>query len=427
MTASHRTAPSGPSSTTPVVLPLDPAPPRRPRRRRGRRLLAAGVTVVALLAGGATGAVADARKSVTLDVDGRVTHLTTFAGSVEGLLRTQGLRLEDRDVVAPAPQTPLRDGSDVVVRFGRELTVEADGDRAQVWVAALDADDALSRLAARGDDVRLVASRAGERVSLPLRLAADGGKVLVRADGASRTVPDTGDGVEALLAAADVSVDDDDLVSVIPSASSGARVTLLVQRVVTQEVTTTTAVPFERVEQEDPDRYVDRDPKVVQAGVEGVRTRVERVTTVDGTETARVLLSEDQTTAPVDEVVAIGTRERPAPPPPADPPASSAAAPAPAADPAPAPAPEPAPAAPPSGDVWAALAQCESGGRADAVSSNGRYYGLYQFSLATWQSVGGSGLPSEASPEEQTMRAQALQERSGWGQWPACSRKLGLR
>ena len=41
--------------------------------------------------------------------------------------------------------------------------------------------------------------------------------------------------------------------------------------------------------------------------------------------------------------------------------------------------------------------------------------------------MGGSGLPSQASAEEQTMRAQTLQARSGWGQWPACSKKLGLR
>jgi hypothetical protein len=76
--------------------------------------------------------------------------------------------------------------------------------------------------------------------------------------------------------------------------------------------------------------------------------------------------------------------------------------------------------------VWARLAQCESGGRVDAVSSNGRYFGLYQFSVSTWQAMGGSGLPSEASAAEQTQRAQALQARSGWGQWPACAAKLGL-
>ena len=67
------------------------------------------------------------------------------------------------------------------------------------------------------------------------------------------------------------------------------------------------------------------------------------------------------------------------------------------------------------GDVWGALAACESGGNPVAVSSNGLYYGLYQFSLGTWQAMGGTGLPTEASAEEQTQRAQALQARSGLG------------
>lgn len=78
------------------------------------------------------------------------------------------------------------------------------------------------------------------------------------------------------------------------------------------------------------------------------------------------------------------------------------------------------------GSVWDRLAACESGGRWNINTGNG-YYGGLQFSLPTWRSVGGSGLPSEASREEQIARASALQARSGWGQWPACSAKLGLR
>lgn len=82
----------------------------------------------------------------------------------------------------------------------------------------------------------------------------------------------------------------------------------------------------------------------------------------------------------------------------------------------------------PTGDmsVWDRLAQCESGGNWSINTGNG-YYGGVQFSAATWRGVGGSGLPSDASREEQIARAQALQARSGWGQWPECSAKLGLR
>lgn len=79
-----------------------------------------------------------------------------------------------------------------------------------------------------------------------------------------------------------------------------------------------------------------------------------------------------------------------------------------------------------SGSVWDQLAQCESGGNWSINTGNG-YYGGIQFSLSSWQAVGGSGLPSNASREEQIMRGEALRAIQGWGAWPACSAKLGLR
>jgi hypothetical protein len=91
------------------------------------------------------------------------------------------------------------------------------------------------------------------------------------------------------------------------------------------------------------------------------------------------------------------------------------------AHPAPAPAPVPA-----DTDVWARLRQCESGGRYDINTGNG-YYGAYQFLLSTWNRLGYPGYPHQAPPEVQDEAAQKLQARSGWGQWPACTRRLGLR
>lgn len=79
--------------------------------------------------------------------------------------------------------------------------------------------------------------------------------------------------------------------------------------------------------------------------------------------------------------------------------------------------------------VWRNLADCESGGNYRINTGNG-YYGAYQFSKPTWDSVGGQQFaqyPHQASIEQQTIMAQKLQQRSGWGQWPACTSKLGLR
>lgn len=79
-----------------------------------------------------------------------------------------------------------------------------------------------------------------------------------------------------------------------------------------------------------------------------------------------------------------------------------------------------------SGSVWDRLASCESGGNWSTNTGNG-YYGGLQFSLGTWRSVGGSGYPHQNSRAEQIKRGKILQARSGWGQWPACTTKLGLR
>ncbi|GAA5119893.1 hypothetical protein GCM10023339_34400 [Alloalcanivorax gelatiniphagus] len=72
---------------------------------------------------------------------------------------------------------------------------------------------------------------------------------------------------------------------------------------------------------------------------------------------------------------------------------------------------------------WAALADCESGGNPRAVNPAG-YYGLYQFDLGTWRSVGGSGLPTSASAGEQTYRAKLLYKQRGRSPWPTCGRLL---
>ena len=76
--------------------------------------------------------------------------------------------------------------------------------------------------------------------------------------------------------------------------------------------------------------------------------------------------------------------------------------------------------------IWDQLAQCESSGNWADNTGNGFYGGL-QFTLSSWRSVGGTGLPSNASREEQIHRAILLQASQGWGAWPVCSKKIGVR
>lgn len=477
------------------------APSRSSGRTRRRTWPIAGGLALALVAGG-TAVYANAHKTITLDVDGNVQTISTFAGSVDGLLEERGITVGSDDVVAPSQNAALSDDADIVVRYAREVTIQQDGVPTTITTTAVDADEVLAAYAGRADDVSLVASRSeGDgRVDLGLRLSIDG-PVKLKVDGGETEVPSGAQDVSDVLEDHGVQVGELDRVSVqhVPTAEALAaqqaqaereaaeaaaaaeaeaaaaaaagteaapaeagvetasvdaapaaedatsdviadprlddtELAIVINRVAVAEETVTTPIPFETVIEEDPNRFKDLDPVTTVEGVEGQQTTVHSVTTVDGVEESRTLVSDEVSVAPVNKVVVKGTKERPVvkpAPAPAAPaakaPAASSEAPAPAASGSGETASSAAPTVAAAGDVWSKLAQCESGGNPSIVSKNGLYHGLYQFSVGTWQSLGGSGLPSQASAAEQTRLAQALQARSGWGQWPHCSSKLGLR
>jgi hypothetical protein len=80
-------------------------------------------------------------------------------------------------------------------------------------------------------------------------------------------------------------------------------------------------------------------------------------------------------------------------------------------------------------DIWLRLAECESGGDWSINTGNGFYGGL-QFTLTSWRAAGGgqyASRPDLASMLGQMWTAERLLDVQGWGAWPACARRLGLR
>jgi peptidoglycan hydrolase-like protein with peptidoglycan-binding domain len=67
------------------------------------------------------------------------------------------------------------------------------------------------------------------------------------------------------------------------------------------------------------------------------------------------------------------------------------------------------------------IAQCESGGDPTAVSADGQYRGKYQFDRATWERLGGTGDPAQATEAEQDRLAAKLLAQSGTTPWPNCA------
>jgi hypothetical protein len=142
------------------------------------------------------------------------------------------------------------------------------------------------------------------------------------------------------------------------------------------------------------------DKKILTRGRPGVLVRTFTLNFVDGKLKSKLMSNEVKTADPITQVLAVGTKARPA--------ARRSSATGTDAD----------------SLNWPALARCESGGNPRAVSSSGAYRGLYQFSMSTWHGVGGQGDPIDASSSEQTYRAKILYNRSGRSPWPVCGKYL---
>jgi uncharacterized protein YabE (DUF348 family) len=322
-----------------------------------------------------------AQKAVTLTVDGQVRRVSTYAETVGEVLDQAGLQTTAHDVVLPAPAQPVGDGGAIVVNRARPLKLTVDGVQRQVYVTALSVDEALAQLGIRADGLVLSASRS-ERLPLQgMQLTITTPKtVVLLVDGQQKTLTTTAATAADLLREQGISLGPDDRTSLYPQQALLDRMRLQVFRVSVTEVKATTAIAHKRVETKDANAFVG-STKITRPGSDGTQVTLYRVTSTDGRVTSKNLLKTVVTRAPVDELVKVGSKPRPS-----------------------------------DGLNWAALARCESGGNPRAVNSAG-YYGLYQFALSTWASVGGSGNPINASAGEQTARAQTLFARGGAGQW----------
>ncbi|RIQ27118.1 resuscitation-promoting factor [Jiangella rhizosphaerae] len=390
-----------------------PAARSRARRVRPRstvrlsaKTLAINATVVTALVGGGV-AYITLDNAVALTVDGKTETVHTFGGSVEDVLDERNIEVGARDEVIPSLDSEIEDGTEITVRYARQVTVTVDGEEREIWTTALSVDEALGDLniRAEGADLSVDRSQAIGRGGIDFEVRTPK-EITVTADGATNPVTTTALTVSEALTDAGITVGDLDLVEPALDTALADSLAVTVRRVTVETATVTEAVPFEVTEQED-DSLEKGTESVETEGKEGTVERVVQNTYIDGELSSQEVLSETIVAAPVDQVVLIGTKEPP--PPPAEDESSGGD----------------------SGDdvdggVWDRLAQCESGGNWSINTGNG-YYGGLQFSLSTWRAFGGSGYPHENSKAEQIRIAEKVRDnRGGYGDWPACARSLGL-
>ena len=395
----------------------------QPRPRRWWRV--AGVTTGLLVVGGVAAAgVAAASTTVTLTVDGDSDNVFTFAETVGEVLDSQGIDVGADDLVVPGVDTELDDGTEIAVAFARDVTVTVDGVTEELTTTALSVDALLAEMGWRNGAVTTSVSRSADIGREGIELSIRTPKNVVIADGGDElALVVTATTVQEALDAAGVSLGEKDVVAPELEAAVADGDTITIQRFTTSTRVEVEAIPFETVTRQTDDLYTDQS-EVSQQGREGERTITYRVELLGGEEQAQSVESDEVTREPVDKIVLVGTKERPAPAPAPQPAPATSTSSGSTSSGSSAPAPSVS-----SGSVWDSLARCESGGNWSINTGNG-YYGGLQFSSGTWLAYGGgqyAPTANLASREQQIAIATKVRDaRGGYGDWPACASKLGL-
>jgi resuscitation-promoting factor RpfB len=366
-------------------------PHRTPRRKSA--IIALNVAVLLVLVGG-TAAYGALSKTVTVKLDGRSDTVRTFSDSVKGVLASKDVELSPDDKVNVEKTSAVTDGDTIKVDFAKPVTVAVDGSAREGTVHENTVGEVLDRYKVEPDEDAYVNVSRSARVprSGMQIVVSNPKKVTVKADDDTKNLTTSAPRVEDALKEADVTLDRDDEVSLGRGAllSEGDKLTVTRIEMIDKTETVDIDPPVEYKADADMEKGTT---KVLDAGKPGKARENVLITKADGKVRNRLVLTSEKLEKPVKKVIARGTAEAPSVP----------------------------------GDsVFDRLAQCESGGNWQTNTGNG-YYGGVQFSAQTWRAVGGSGLPHEHSREEQIKRATILQKQSGWGQWPSCSSKLGLR
>jgi len=349
--------------------------------------------------GGGAAAYAAFDKTVHLTVDGQARTVHTFARTVGAVLEHAHVAVNAHDAVEPQVASHVGDGAHITVERGRPINLIVDGKRVVVWVTARTVAQALQQLGLSSDGAYVSAS-----VSQPVPLTGLGivvrmpHSVTVLHDGESTHVTTTVPTVREAIAAAHVRLQPHDKVSVPLSSMPTDDEVIAITRVSTSHFAETLPIAFATERVADSSMYKGTE-KVIHSGRVGIREKKFDIVHVNGRLAHRTLVSDKVLRSPETRVVHYGTK------------------------------PKPTYGSYVGGGVdelnWYALAGCESNHDPQAYSSRGPYYGLYQFAMSSWQSVGGQGDPRDSSVDEQTYRAKLLYKAAGGDSpWPTCGHYL---
>ncbi len=265
------------------------------------RLLVLGIAVGAPIV-----AFAGERK-VTLDVEGNVRSVRTYATDASELLERKGIDARRADLVAPSKL--IGDGDRVIYRRAKSVRLVVDGEPRRVVARGLTVREALKDLGlvpGPKDHVHpALDAKLTPSMSLYVRNAVH---AKVRVDGRLRDVVSSADTVRNLLAHAGVAVGSNDYVLPAPDTEPRDGMWVRVVRVRKFEDARSVRIPFRVITQRDAGME-SGVRKLVQQGSEGLKVQRFAVVLEDGRRVSTTLLGERVVRSARDHIVRVGTKE----------------------------------------------------------------------------------------------------------------------
>lgn len=275
-----------------------------PQRFTALRRLRVVICALATFALCATFFLCTTRKAVALSVNGETRHVTTYATTVTGLLREQGVDVKTHDLVQSTSAGALTNHDVVTVKSAYQTTISIDGQEVPFWTVADSAEQLLSffeQNEVAASRVRVDIKNVYNQLTGGFVVNADG-PVTVVADGKTSVAPNGKLPAASILDSKSIVLGKDDRVSV---EKDGGKTILRVERVTYGDETATESIPYVT-------RFVTDtslapgETRVEQAGVNGEKKITYRVTYVDGKAQTREQTDETVTKVALDEVIAVG-------------------------------------------------------------------------------------------------------------------------
>lgn len=267
------------------------------------------ILVIALFCGATIAAAANYSCTITINLDGVETQITTLRTDAYAIIKQAGIELEDTDLV---DLSQFEGGSDSTIRISKayHITVFDNGDKGIQYIANGTVEEALKQVGITLKEGDVVSCKLTDIISEGMEITITRAfPVTIKADGMNVKLNMAGGTVADALDTAVLTVDDDDKISASLDTPLKSGMVITINRISYHENTKTESIAFKTVTKKTSKLYVGQS-KIETKGVKGEKIVTYKEKYVDGKLKESKAIATVVTKEPSSEVKLVGTKQR---------------------------------------------------------------------------------------------------------------------